>query len=334
MVLGTMASSMFTFIVFVSSALLVAVQLASAQLTPRIIALVFRDPVTKFSLTVFVFTFHLFPCGPGPHQHVGSSAYREAGRIQLRGLPGRLPVPDRPRRQSPASERGPAIGGLAGTRSRRERLSAASVRTAGEASREPFGILEEPTCTVTNLKDGVVLAVDIQGLVSMAQSADCVIEMMPQVGDFAAMGDPLFRVHGEPRSRRALAWPVGGGRSGTHPGTRPGSGVPDHGRHCLQGAFAGHQSRPNHGSPGHRPDHHLLRNVGSRHLDDERPCQTLPAGPGWSTGLRPGRISSNWPLRKSAISAARAFRSRGVAGHAGGPDSDSAEIASRCCSGS
>src|SRR5438105_6831753 len=56
-VLGTMASSMFTFIVFVSSALLVAVQLASSQLTPRIIGIVFRDPVTKISLTIFTFTF-------------------------------------------------------------------------------------------------------------------------------------------------------------------------------------------------------------------------------------------------------------------------------------
>src|SRR5690349_5817223 len=46
-VLGTLAASMFTFVVFVSSALLVAVQLASAQLTPRIIAIVFRDPVTR-----------------------------------------------------------------------------------------------------------------------------------------------------------------------------------------------------------------------------------------------------------------------------------------------
>jgi len=55
--LATLAASMFTFIVFVSSALLVAVQLASAQLTPVIIAIVFRDPVTKFSLIVFVFTF-------------------------------------------------------------------------------------------------------------------------------------------------------------------------------------------------------------------------------------------------------------------------------------
>jgi uncharacterized membrane protein len=56
-VLGTMASSMFTFIVFVCSALLVAVQLASSQLTPRIIANVFRDPVMRFSMTVFVFAF-------------------------------------------------------------------------------------------------------------------------------------------------------------------------------------------------------------------------------------------------------------------------------------
>src|SRR5207248_6568797 len=56
-VLTTMASSLFTSIVFVCTALLVAVQLASAALTPRIIALVFRDPITRFSLTVFVFTF-------------------------------------------------------------------------------------------------------------------------------------------------------------------------------------------------------------------------------------------------------------------------------------
>src|SRR5262249_24001707 len=56
-VLGTMASSMFTFMVFVSSALLIAVQLASSQLTPRIIALFFRAPITKFSLIVFIFAF-------------------------------------------------------------------------------------------------------------------------------------------------------------------------------------------------------------------------------------------------------------------------------------
>jgi len=41
----------------------------------------------------------------------------------------------------------------------------------------------------------VVLAFDIQGLVSIAQHTNCVIEMVPQVGDFIAIGDPLFRVY-------------------------------------------------------------------------------------------------------------------------------------------
>src|SRR4051812_24588306 len=58
-VLITLSASMFTFVVFVSSALLIALQLASAQLTPRIIGLVFRDAVMKWSMTLFVFTFTL-----------------------------------------------------------------------------------------------------------------------------------------------------------------------------------------------------------------------------------------------------------------------------------
>ena len=56
-VLGTLAGAMLTFIVFVCSSLLLVVQLASAQLTPRIIAVLFKDPVTKLTLTLFVFTF-------------------------------------------------------------------------------------------------------------------------------------------------------------------------------------------------------------------------------------------------------------------------------------
>ena len=39
-------ATLLTFIVFIITVLLVAVQLASAQLTPRIIARVFKDPFT------------------------------------------------------------------------------------------------------------------------------------------------------------------------------------------------------------------------------------------------------------------------------------------------
>src|SRR5512137_919820 len=55
--LGTLAASMFTFIVFACSALLICVQLASAQLTPRLIGLVLQNRTTNFALALFVFTF-------------------------------------------------------------------------------------------------------------------------------------------------------------------------------------------------------------------------------------------------------------------------------------
>ena len=48
---------MFTVVAVASSAILVVVQLASAQLTPRLIALVYRNRVRKFSISLFVFTF-------------------------------------------------------------------------------------------------------------------------------------------------------------------------------------------------------------------------------------------------------------------------------------
>jgi uncharacterized membrane protein len=43
--------------------------------------------------------------------------------------------------------------------------------------------------------DGAVLAFDMKGLVALAQRFDCVIELIPEVGQFVAEGDPLFRVY-------------------------------------------------------------------------------------------------------------------------------------------
>src|SRR5262245_60221177 len=56
-VIATIEGALLSFIVFIFSFLLVAVQLASAQFSPRVIARMFRDPVTKFALGVFVFHF-------------------------------------------------------------------------------------------------------------------------------------------------------------------------------------------------------------------------------------------------------------------------------------
>ncbi len=195
-VLGTMASAMFTFIVFVSSALLVAVQLASAQLSPRIIGIVFKDPVTKLALTLFVFMFTLtlavlvrinssvpavsaqlaaYSClvGLGVFlyllDHVGKML-RPSGALKTVGYYGRVVVGNvYPRRLSEVRE---------------------------IPSTPPDVLDEPPTFEVANTIPGAVLAFDLQGIASLAERAGCTVEMVPQVGDFIAVGDPLFRIYG------------------------------------------------------------------------------------------------------------------------------------------
>jgi len=55
--LGALASSLLTFIVFAFSMLLLAVQIAGGQLTSRIIARVFERRLPRWTLGVFVFSF-------------------------------------------------------------------------------------------------------------------------------------------------------------------------------------------------------------------------------------------------------------------------------------
>jgi uncharacterized membrane protein len=44
-------------------------------------------------------------------------------------------------------------------------------------------------------RSGIILAVNMQGLIAEAQRYGCVIEVVPQVGDFLATGEPLFKLH-------------------------------------------------------------------------------------------------------------------------------------------
>ena len=43
-----------------------------------------------------------------------------------------------------------------------------------------------------------ILAVNETALVSLAQEGNCTIEVVPQVGDFVAADEPLFRISGDP----------------------------------------------------------------------------------------------------------------------------------------
>jgi uncharacterized membrane protein len=67
-----------------------------------------------------------------------------------------------------------------------------------EAPRSAEGPDADPD-VVPAREPGSVVRVDRAGLVAAARRADCLLEMVPVVGDFVVGGAPLFRVHPDPR---------------------------------------------------------------------------------------------------------------------------------------
>ena len=199
-VMSTLASAMFTCIALVSSALLVVVQLASAQLTPRIIPSIFRDGLTKFALTLFVFTFTLSLGGVlRIHDRVPALTATVAMYSNVASLAMLLYLTDHVGRKL---RPGGALRGV--VKSGRDVILSVykhPIETAGETSVDPSEVPSaEPSSTFYCPRDGVVLAFDMDGLVDLATRHNCVIRMVPQVGDFVATGEPIFRVYGRPSS--------------------------------------------------------------------------------------------------------------------------------------
>jgi uncharacterized membrane protein len=270
-VLGMLAASMFTFIVFVSSALLIAVQLASAQLSPRIIAMLFRDLVTKLSLTVFVFTFTItLAVLVRVADSVPKLTTYLAAYSSLASLGVFLYLIDHVGKALRPSGALRNVGRLG-----REVIESVYPRPLTEAPREPTpagrpGEVGEPTAVIANPRDGVILAFDIKGLVSLAGRADCVIEIVPQVGDFVAAGDPLFRVFGRGASLtpRTLCQAVAVGQERTleQDPTFALRIIVDIASKGLSPAI----NDPTTAVLAIDQIHYLLRNVGNRQLTDER----------------------------------------------------------------
>jgi uncharacterized membrane protein len=193
-VMATVASSLLTLVVLVTSAMLLAVQLASAQLTPRIIALVYRNNGRKFLLALFVFTFTF---SVGVLVRIEDSVPLLSGYFAAYGFLLNLAlmlyfIDGIGKTLRPSSVL--RVVGLSG----REIIAAVYPRPLDEQqalSPEPIATLYgKPDRVVLNSVDGSVLAFDLKGLMSLAEQYDCLIELIPQVGDFIAAGDPLFQI--------------------------------------------------------------------------------------------------------------------------------------------
>lgn len=269
-VIGTVAASMFTLVVVASSAVLVAVQLGSAQLTPRIILLVYRSRVRKLCVSAFVFTF-TFSVGvlvridnsvPLLSSYLAAygflfnlalflyfldgvgKALRPSSALRVVGLLGRE-----------------VVQSVYPSKLKREPLS---VQTSAEQ------LHDNPTRVIHNEEDGVVLAFDQKGLISLAERSNCVIELVPQVGDFIAEGDPMFRVYGggEALSAETLRSSVALGQERTleQDPTFSLRIIVDIASKALSPAI----NDPTTAVLALDHIHHLLRDIGSRSLSDGR----------------------------------------------------------------
>jgi uncharacterized membrane protein len=193
--LSTLSASMFTFIVFVFSILLLSVQLASAQLTPRVIALFYRSPVLKYSLTFFVFAFTfslavLFRIGDSVMQ----ISLWIAGYSCLASIGIFLYMIDN-------------VGKSLRPISLLNLLGGKGQEVIMDVFPKPFTGKEDNTAYISETENrtslriietrhtGVVLAFDLAGLVALARRTNCLIELVPQVGDFVTAGDPLFKLY-------------------------------------------------------------------------------------------------------------------------------------------
>jgi len=268
-VLGILVSALLTFIVFVFSILLLIVQIASAQLSPRIIAPIYRSRVVRSSLALFVFTFAYTLAALARIEdsvpqismwlavyssvlsiavflymidHVGK-ALRPVIVLSTIGSLGQQVVEDVYPQLLGASEAKPAT------------------TPAFEG---------KPSRIVASSRTGVVLALDIDGLAEMARRADCQIEFVPLVGEFVTNGDPLFRLydgaHAIPDLKLQHAVAIGAERTSEQDPAFAFRIVVDIAAKALSPAI----NDPTTGVLALDQIHRLLRSVAHRNLDTGR----------------------------------------------------------------
>lgn len=287
--LGTIAPASLMLIGLILSTLLLSVQLASSQFSPRLIGMMLARRPVELCLSTFVFTF----------------VYCAAvlGRVDER-------VPQLPVLLAVASTLASVVAGLflvdymaKELRPVRMLLRTANVgravieqvypdlmsRPPGEAARDRDGgargdvgrddgrdALDEAEfhkpfeVVAHDGRSGVLLAIDLDGLFAMADRAGCCVEVVPYVGDFVARGDPLVRVRpdlaGLSRRRLRASMAVGNERTPEQDPAFAFRILVDVACKALSPAI----NDPTTAVLAIDQIHHLLRQVGRRRLDAGR----------------------------------------------------------------
>jgi uncharacterized membrane protein len=186
-ILSTFATAMASLTSLVLTVTLVAVQLAMGQFSPRIVGALLADRFSQLAIGLFGATFV-----------VTILTLREIRGSDTGTVPGLSMLLSYVLMFASVSVlivfvhhagQGLRVSGLIdliGDRSRELILRRHPGEVPVDVSEADEVIAQEP---------GNVMRVDRSGLVAAARRADCVLEMVPVVGDFVVAGTPLFRVH-------------------------------------------------------------------------------------------------------------------------------------------
>jgi len=196
--LETIVTVNLSFLVFTFGSLLVAIQVAGGQYTPRVIATtLLRDNAIRSTVGYFVFTmlFALRVLSKMGGETVHQFNTFIAGALGLFSLVVFLYLIDYAARfLRPVSivQRVGEFGVVVIRSVYPESTKRPRPRPVVSANRP---VSPERTVANTNAS-GVVLALDLTGLVAQALHAKGIIEFVPHVGDFVAKDEPLFRLYG------------------------------------------------------------------------------------------------------------------------------------------
>jgi uncharacterized membrane protein len=194
--LETIVTMNLSFVVFTFGSLLVAIQVAGGQYTPRIIATtLLRDNAIRCTVGYFVFTLLftlrvLSRMGDETVHQFNTFIAAIFGLISIIVFLYLIDYAARLLRPVSLVHRlgESGIGVIKG------------VYTDSIAPSHPeisSGSRPSPDRVVVNADtSGAVLAVDLDGLVERARRAGGMVEFVPQVGDFVAADEPLFRLYG------------------------------------------------------------------------------------------------------------------------------------------
>ena len=204
--LQVMASSMLTFVGVVFAITLVGLQLASSQLSPRVIRTFVRSGITKAAFGIFLATFAFAVTGLAfDNVDDVAAASRTVGACVAMLTVAVIVFVVYVTATMRLLEVGWVITNVANEA--RVAIRRAYPPDSSYVDAEPPVLRARPHVVHLGATDtrgfkgvlGTVLGIDRAKLVRLAGAHDCVIELLPRIGEYVPTAGPVFAVHGDSR---------------------------------------------------------------------------------------------------------------------------------------